>query len=230
MRAAFVRQPPWGTGETAEKDHCVAYPPQPESATLDQPNVANCNSNDLSIIETSTNTVVGTIGGGPRPNSLAFTPNGGFAYVTNYFTNWVSVIDTGTGLIVATAGVGAGPNGVAVTPDTTPPTITVSASPTTLWPPNGRMVPVTISGTMTDTESGVNASTATYAVTDEYGAVQPSGPVPLGSDGSYVFVISLQASRQGKDKDGRHYTITISAQDNAGNEGSTFTVVTVPHD
>ncbi len=114
--------------------------------------------------------------------------------------------------------------------DTIPPVITVSANPSTLWPPDGKMVPVTIAGTMTDSQSGVNPSTATYAVTDEYGLVQPSGKVTLGTNGSYTFTIQLQASRNGDDLDGRQYIITVSAQDNAGNKGSASTGVTVPHD
>ena len=108
--------------------------------------------------------------------------------------------------------------------------ITVSANPTTLWPPNGKLVPVTITGTMTDSQSGVNASTATYAVTDKYGLIQPSGPITLGANGSYPFTIQLEASRNGSDKDGRQYIITVSAQDNAGNKGSAATGVIVPHD
>ena len=114
--------------------------------------------------------------------------------------------------------------------ETTPPVITISASPKTLWPPNGKMVPVTIAGTITDSGSGVKASTATYAVIDEYGSVHPSGPITLGSNGSYSFTIQLQASRNGNDKDGRQYTITVRAQDNAGNNGAASTGVTVPHD
>jgi len=92
------------------------------------------------------------------------------------------------------------------------------------------MVPVTIAGTITDAGSGVNTSMATYAVTDEYGSVQPSGSITLESTGSYAFTISLQASRDGDDTDGRQYIITVRAQDNAGNKGSTATSVTVPHD
>ncbi len=114
--------------------------------------------------------------------------------------------------------------------DLTPPVVSVSANPSSLWPPNGRMVPVTISGTITDSLSGVNSSTAAFAVVDEYGLIQPSGPVSLGSGGSYSFVVSLQASRDGSDRDGRHYTITVSANDFAGNRGSAATIVTVPHD
>jgi hypothetical protein len=115
--------------------------------------------------------------------------------------------------------------------DVTPPVITVSATPKTLWPPNGRMVPVTISGTITDAGSGVNASTATYTVIDEYGLIQPSGHFTiLDANGNYAFTIQLQASRNGNDQDGRHYTIIVSAQDNEGNQGSKSAVVTVPHD
>ena len=105
-----------------------------------------------------------------------------------------------------------------------------NGAPFPLWPPNGKLVPVTISETMLDAVSCVNASTATYAVTDEYGSVQPSGKVTLGSNGSYAFTIQLQVSRNGNDTDGRQYTITVKTQDNAGNSGSASTGVTVPHD
>ena len=114
--------------------------------------------------------------------------------------------------------------------DTTPPVITLSATPKVLWPPNGKMVPVTISGTITDTGSGVNLSSTAYSVTDEYGEVQPTGAITLGAGGSYSFTVLLQASRLGTDQDGRHYTITVRASDNAGNGGSQASVVTVPHD
>ena len=92
------------------------------------------------------------------------------------------------------------------------------------------MVQVTVSGTITDSLSGVNPSTAAFAVVDEYGSVQPSGPVTLGTGGSYSFKVSLQASRNGNDKDGRQYSITVSAKDYAGNLGSAAAIVTVPHD
>jgi uncharacterized delta-60 repeat protein len=116
--------------------------------------------------------------------------------------------------------------------DTIPPVVTISANPATLWPPNGKLVPVTVSGTMTDEPggSGVNASSAAYKVADEYGQIQPSVSITLGVGGSYAFTISLQASRDGNDQDGRHYTITVSAKDNAGNLGASSTIVTVPHD
>jgi FG-GAP-like repeat len=116
------------------------------------------------------------------------------------------------------------------TPDTTPPVITLAATPKVLWPPNGRMVPVAISGTITDGGgSGVNPSSAKFAVHDEYHLVQPHGKIALDSAGNYSFTILLQASRKGNDHNGRRYTIRVSAIDNAGNRGVKQTSVTVPH-
>jgi len=114
--------------------------------------------------------------------------------------------------------------------DTSPPTITAAATPSSLWPPRQWMVPVTVSGTITDADSGVNAKTAAYAVIDEYGEVQPKGAVTLGTKGDYSFTVQLPASRKGNDKDGRKYTITVNAEDNVGNKGSSSASVIVPHD
>jgi hypothetical protein len=114
--------------------------------------------------------------------------------------------------------------------DLTPPSVTVSASPSSLWPPNGKMVSVTVSGAITDNLSGIDPSTPAFAVVDSYGVVQPSGAVTLGSGGSYSFTVSLQASRRGTDMGGRTYMIVVSAKDLAGNLGSASTVVSVPHD
>ena len=88
-----------------------------------------------------------------------------------------------------------------------------------------------LSGTVRDEAggSGVDANAAT-AVTDEYGSVQPSGPVTVAADGRYTFTVYLQASRHGSDKNGRQYSITVSAQDNAGNTWAATTDVIVPHD
>jgi VCBS repeat protein len=113
--------------------------------------------------------------------------------------------------------------------DTTPPTITLTVHPKTLWPPNGRMVPVMVSGKITDSGSGVNLGTAVYFVRDEYGKIQPGGPVTLGPAGRYAFTVLLQASRRGSDLDGRQYKITVRAADNAGNLASKTKDVVVPH-
>jgi hypothetical protein len=114
--------------------------------------------------------------------------------------------------------------------DTMPPTVTIQASAPTLWPPNGELVPDTISGIITDSLSGVDPSTLAFQVVDEYGQVQPTGTISLGPGGAYSFSVMLQSSRLGQDLDGRHYQIIVSGRDKAGNQASTSTVVTVPHD
>jgi hypothetical protein len=40
--------------------------------------------------------------------------------------------------------------------------------------------------------------------------------------------VALQASRRGNDQNGRHYTIAVSAKDNAENLGVASAIVTVP--
>jgi len=109
--------------------------------------------------------------------------------------------------------------------------LSIAANPTSLWPPNGRLVPVTVSGVIAD-DDGFDIG-ATYQVRDEYGAVQPSGPVALSEnpDGtfSYAFTVLLQASRRGQDRNGRQYQIVVDAFDNHSSDRAA-TVVTVPHD
>jgi hypothetical protein len=105
--------------------------------------------------------------------------------------------------------------------DKTPPTVTVSATPNTLWPPNHKMVDVTIDGSATDDMSGI--ASVVITVTDEYGLYD----MTVSGFGS---TIQLEAWRKGTDKDGRVYTITVVATDNAGNQSTATTTVIVPHD
>jgi hypothetical protein len=113
---------------------------------------------------------------------------------------------------------------------TTPPVITISTTPKSLWPPNGGTAPVTISGTITDPDAACSITSAAYLVRDEYGKVQPSGTLALGPGGAFSFIVPLQASRLGSDLDGRLYTITVGASNNVGMTGSQSGTVVVPHD
>jgi hypothetical protein len=114
--------------------------------------------------------------------------------------------------------------------DLTPPTVTIGVTAPILWPPNGKLVSETISGVIADGLSGINPSTATFTVVDEYEQIQPTGPIVLGPGGAYSFTLNLEASRRGQDRDGRTYRIIITATDKAGNQASATTVVRVPHD
>jgi probable HAF family extracellular repeat protein len=112
--------------------------------------------------------------------------------------------------------------------DRTPPLITVTpAGEGTIWPPNGRLVPVTFAGTVTDEESGV--ATVLFRVEDEYRRVEPAGPIQL-SGGRFALTVHLEASRRGSDRDGRRYVVHVTATDLAGNVGSAAAVAIVPHD
>ncbi len=85
--------------------------------------ISNLGSNDVSVINTSSATVVRTIAWlqSLAPIGVAVTPDGRFAYITNgggpTGSNTVSVLDVATNTVVATIPVGNSPAGVAVTPD-----------------------------------------------------------------------------------------------------------------
>jgi streptogramin lyase len=111
-----------------------------------------------------------------------------------------------------------------------PPNVACAATPDTLWPPNGKSVVITVSGAVTAGTQAIPTDGTTYAVTDEYGLIQPSGSFAFGAGGSYSFAVPLIAARDGNDPDGRTYTIVVAARDQIGNTGSCSTVVTVTHD
>ncbi|PEL21740.1 hypothetical protein COL62_34895 [Bacillus toyonensis] len=75
---------------------------------------ANANSDNVSVIDTSTNAVTTTIPGGSFPRGVAITPNGNLVYVTNESSDNVSVIDTSTNAVTTTIPVGDRPFGIAI--------------------------------------------------------------------------------------------------------------------
>ena len=117
----------------------------------------------------------------------------------------------------------------AVVDDSTTPVVTASAHPSSLWPPNHKFDPVRVEGHVADDSSSIRR-VVRYHVFDEYGQVQPSGAATVRANGDYSFVVRLQSSRLGQDKDGRLYTIVVWATDPAGHTGSATTFVVVPHD
>ncbi|MFQ6122528.1 MAG: hypothetical protein ACE5LA_05665 [Dehalococcoidales bacterium] len=105
-----------------------------------------------------------------------------------------------------------------------PPVVnSVTADPDELWPPNHKPVDVTITVNATD-PNGDNVS-ANYSVADEYG-IYDVPETALPSDG----IISLIAERDGADKDGRVYTITVTVYDSYGLSDNGSVDVLVPHD
>jgi YVTN family beta-propeller protein len=70
--------------------------------TLERPcaYTPNAGSNDVSVIDTATDTVVATIPVGVHPNGVSIHPNGTRLYVTNSGDRTVSVIDTTTNMVI----------------------------------------------------------------------------------------------------------------------------------
>ncbi len=118
--------------------------------------------------------------------------------------------------------------------DTTPPTLGVSLSPTTLWPPNHRMVAVTVAVTAADA-CGVSSVQLASATSSEPEDASGSGDGNTTEDlqgasiGTPDTMVLLRAERTG-DGPGRIYTLTYAATDASGNTSSALGLVTVPHD
>ena len=81
--------------------------------------IPNFFSNNVSVIDTTTNTVTATVNVGSSSYGVAVNPAGTKVYVTNSNSSNVSVIDTTTNTVTATVNVGIYPFGVAVNPDGT---------------------------------------------------------------------------------------------------------------
>lgn len=105
--------------------------------------------------------------------------------------------------------------------DTTPPTVSLALSSTLLWPPNKKMVPVQVDGWAEDDRE---LASVEITISDEYGSMIDQVVPGFGS------TVWLEAWRDGKDSDGRVYTITVVAVDAAGNRREEKATVLVPHD
>lgn len=111
---------------------------------------------------------------------------------------------------------------VIVKRDATPPTLTCAPTPATLWPPNGKLVPVTVAVSVRDTMSGP----AGFVLTDATGA---AGDVVGFDIGTPDVAGALRAGRPGTAAE-RVYELVYSARDGAGNSAPCAATVTVPHD
>jgi len=78
--------------------------------------ITNYGSNNVSVIDTSTNTVTANVTVGTGPYGVAVNPAGTHVYVANYDSNNVSVINTSTNTVTDNVTVGTKPFGVAVNP------------------------------------------------------------------------------------------------------------------
>jgi hypothetical protein len=110
----------------------------------------------------------------------------------------------------------------------TPPVVTLTMiNPSVIWPPNHKLVPVQLTGTV---KTNCPLSASFFRVVDEYGQNQ-SGPILVPAlGGSFAAKILVEADRLGTDKDGRHYGLSVGAANKAGTATSGVLTTVVPHD
>lgn len=77
----------------------------------------NGSLNSVTVTDTVTRTVLGTVPVPGYPLDVAFHPDGSRAYTANFQGGSVSVIDTATRTVLQTLAVGSYPSGVGVSPD-----------------------------------------------------------------------------------------------------------------
>ena len=108
----------------------------------------------------------------------------------------------------------------------TGPLITgASASPSVLWPPDNKFVPVAIDYSVADNCDSAPSCSLSVTVSDSGGGVDDTA-------GSFTVVdpheVELQAARNGGG-DGRTYSVTIACSDKLPLSSSAIVTVTVPH-
>ena len=113
--------------------------------------------------------------------------------------------------------------------DTKAPEIaSVTPSSATLWPPNHKMVSITVTAVASDIV-GVTSLKIVSVTSNEpdngLGDGDTAGDIEITGD----LTVNLRAERSGKGS-GRTYTITVEARDAAGNASTATTTVTVPRD
>ena len=111
--------------------------------------------------------------------------------------------------------------------DVSPPTLTVTLTPATLWPPNNKPMPIAAVITVQDDydpESEIKLESITSNETLEGEDIQEA---QLDTDDRSFY---LAAKREGTNQAGRIYTVTYSATDGSGNKATVSATVTVPHD
>jgi len=110
--------------------------------------------------------------------------------------------------------------------DQTEPTLEVRAIGT-LWPPNKKLVVITMAVTAGD-DSGTAPTITLVSITCD-DACDPAQDIAEAAFGTDDRAFKLRADRKGGGS-GRTYTITYEATDTAGNKATATTTVVVPHD
>jgi len=110
--------------------------------------------------------------------------------------------------------------------DNEPPVMTCSAAPDEVWPPNKRMVGITVTVTADDAVSGP-ADYVLVNITDSAGDVNNAvQDFVIGTNDTQGMVLADRTGYGGN----RYYTLTYQSEDHVGNVGTCDVIVQVPHD
>lgn len=102
-------------------------------------------------------------------------------------------------------------------------------SPASILVRSGATVMVSVAGSIANAQ-GCTLRSSEYRLHDEYGEINTVSGFAVDGDGRFAFSVPVEASRKGNDKDGRTYTVTVSASNEAGIASSAPIVSTVAHD
>ena len=142
-------------------------------------------------------------------------PKDDATYINSHFTVYIQGKGSPSDLLV-----------VEESPDL-PPELTVLLSPNSLWPPNNKMVEITATISTKD-DKDTNPVVKLLSITCNDGC--DIGKDIAAKTGLDTRKFSVRASRLGKKKDGRQYTVTYTATDFGGNTTTKSAVVSIPHD
>jgi hypothetical protein len=117
--------------------------------------------------------------------------------------------------------------GIIVPIDTTPPTLSITLTPSKLWPPNEKMVTIAATINVWDDHDPSPEMKLESITANE---VLDSNDIKDAKFFTDDRQFQLKAEREGKNKTGRIYTVIYSATDASGNKTTASATVTVPHD
>lgn len=187
-------------------------PPIPDLSEL--PEVRGQCKAEITLTPTATDNCNGTIYG-MSLDPLRYEEQGTYTVTWSYIDNNANSVRQTQTVIVE---------------DTIPPVIEkIVATPDILRPPNHKMVPVTLSVSVSD-----NCDKAPFCQIISVSSNEPEnglGDGDMAPDWEITgnLTVNLRAERSGKGS-GRVYTITVMCTDYAGNSSEEQTTVTVPHD
>ena len=220
-------------GSVLTRDQFIDTIPPATTATISpSPNVAGWNNSNITVTLKATDNA-----GGSGVKEITYGTSGGQPITVSGDVTSFTISAEGQTTVTFFAKDNAGnteqAKSIVLNLDKTPPNLTCSASPNTLWPPNHKMIPITTSVNVSDALSGPAGFKLVSVTSNEPDKGLGDGDTPNDVQG-WILGTScttgqLRAERSGKGT-GRIYTLTYMGFDRAGNSSTCVTTVAVPHD